>query len=356
MTMSQAAPVRVLITDDDPTYRQILTKCFREIPGVEVVATAATLAGARDKITHERIDLITVDVVMHGESGLDLLPWLQKHHPRVVSVLITSGTVPGASETVDALLLGATTLIRKPDGLRAKEQLVNALSSVVQALPATEQQQRRSLANRPIERAQAQPRSVIAVGASTGGPPVVLQFLKSLPRDLQVPVLLTQHMPALHMPYYVELLARDSGRKVALVTHGETVRPGTVHVAGGGLHMKVRRDGNKLVILEDDGPEEHFCKPAVDPMFRSVADACGADAVGVVMTGMGQDGALGAVALRKRGAPVVIQNRETSVVWGMPGAVAAAGAASETVPSSELADAVMRWTSGFKTSIGEVGP
>jgi len=343
------APVRVLIVDDDPTYRLVLTKAFEKIKGVELVGSAGTLALARTKIERGMVDVVTIDVVLKDESGLELLPWIQAHHPHLITVLVTSGLAQQARLAVDAMLLGASTLILKPKGPNAPTELSDALTRVV-----AEAQRRPPLPGRPAKAltapvrgqtlATAAIREVIAVGASTGGPPVVLQFLKSLPASFDVPILLTQHMPALHVPYFAELLERESKRAVQLAVHGTTIEPGGVYVACDAKHMRLVRSAGRLMVEQDDGPEEHHCRPAVDPMFRSVAAICGDAAVGVVMTGMGSDGALGALALRAVGAPVIAQDRETSVVWGMPGAVAAAGAANALVPALQLAAAVTRWT------------
>jgi two-component system chemotaxis response regulator CheB len=190
-------------------------------------------------------------------------------------------------------------------------------------------------------------RELLAVGASTGGPPVVLEFIRTLPADLAMPVVITQHMPESHLPHFARLLADQSKRPVALGVDGELLAPGRFYVAPGGRHMLVVRDRAGLRIALDNGPEEHFCKPAVDPMFRSVAAACAGTAIGVVMTGMGSDGALGAVELRAAGIPVAVQDEASSIVWGMPGATFAAGAADAVVPGDQLARTVAAWMSPF---------
>lgn len=348
MNTQQKRPIRVLVVDDDPTYRRILTTTFERIEGVELVGTAATLAIARSKLETREVDLVTLDVVLKDESGLELLPWMRERFPHVITVLLTAGLAQEARVAVDALLLGASSLILKPTGPGAQQTLTDALALVLRGVPA------RAFSPAPQRAADfvssgAALREVIAIGASTGGPPVVMQFLKELPANFEVPILITQHMPALHVPYFAELLGRQTGRAVRLAAHGDFVERGGVYIAGDAKHMKITRALGRLVILQDDGPQEHNCRPAVDPLFRSVAESCGAAAVGVVMTGMGSDGALGAVAMRARGAPVVAQDRETSVVWGMPGAVAAAGAASQVVPASALATTMLRWTSGWKS-------
>ena len=340
-----APGLRVLIVDDDPAYRHILSRIFEQMPQVESVAVAANLTIARTKLEQAEIDLVTIDVILRDESGLDLLPWIHARSPDLFTILLTSGTHREASQAVDALLLGASTLIIKPTGDHAPVQLTNALKSAVSAVKRRAGKSEKVREERPgAPRSEAAVRELIAVGASTGGPPVVLQFLIDLPASFNVPIVLTQHMPSLHVPYFVELLARQSGRRVSIGVHGQRVERGCVYVAGDARHLLVDRSGESLILIQDEGPEEHNCRPAVDPMFRSVAKACGGASVGVVMTGMGADGALGAVALRARGAPVVAQDQQTSVVWGMPGAVAAAGAASAVVPAAELAKYVVRWT------------
>ncbi len=338
--------LRVLVVDDDPAYRLILSKVLSGLPNVELVSVAANLTIARAKLERDRFDVVTIDVVLRDESGLDLLPWIHAHHPSIFSILLTAGTHREASLAVDSLLLGASTLIIKPTGEHPVKELTDALQSALAEVVPTEKPIDVSRPIRPNSaKSESATRELIAVGASTGGPPVLLQFLIGLPLGFDVPIVITQHMPALHIPYFIDLLARQSGRKVVLGEHGARVERGCVYVAGEAKHLLVNRVGNGLVLAQDGGPEEHNCRPAVDPMFRSVAQACGAASVGVVMTGMGSDGALGARALREKGAPVVAQDQASSVVWGMPGAVAALGAATAIVPASQLAGCVVRWTS-----------
>ena len=172
----------------------------------------------------------------------------------------------------------------------------------------------------------------------------MLTLLQKLPSDFAVPIVIVQHMPALHVPYFAELLSQRSGREVHVAANGEAVRPNVTYLAGHGLHLTVARNREGLVLLHNDRPPEHHCRPAVDPMFRSVAQTCGAAAVGVVISGMGSDGALGAVDLAACGVPVVVQDERTSVVWSMPGAVFAAGVATAVVPADEIGDWVERWT------------
>jgi two-component system chemotaxis response regulator CheB len=358
-------PVRVLVVDDDPTYRLILKKTLAAIPGVEIVGAAADGVGAWALLEGSAaVDLVTLDVVLGAESGLDLLPRIQARFPSMHVVVLTSSVAREAVRAVGALLLGAGALVLKPSGPGAAEELRSALGREVAACrqrksapPYAAQVRRKpipgagAMAPRPASSAlpvTPSQREVIAVGASTGGPTVLREFLKGLGPSFDVPVLVVQHMPKLHVPYFAELLARESERDVCLAVHGEAVLPGRVYVACDGRHLELAVDSGQLVLRQHDGPEEHNCRPAVDPLFRSVAAVCGRSAVGVVMTGMGEDGAAGARALVEKGAPVVAQDRESSTVWGMPGAVVAAGAASAVAPRHLLANVVNSWTLGRK--------
>ena len=347
-------PLRVLVVDDDPVYRNIVSRTLSRLAQVEVVAGVGTIAQAQARLAQGGIDLVSLDVVLRDESGLDLLRWIRQHHPGVPTVLVTGGSGTGVTTSVDALLIGAAALVLKPSGASAAQELSTALERVVDAV-------RSSLVTStvapPRERIEVPPprtahfamrRELVAVGASTGGPPVLVEFLKRLPPAFSVPVVITQHMPSLHVPYFAELLAKQSGRRVVLARHSDPVEPSTVYLACGGLHLTVARRANLLVLQQDQGPEEHNCRPAVDPLFRSVAAACGSASVAVLMTGMGTDGAAGAVVLRAKGAPVVVQDQATSVVWGMPGAAVAAGGADAVAPGPELANWVVKWTSGHK--------
>jgi two-component system chemotaxis response regulator CheB len=338
--------MRVVVLDDDPVFRTVLSRMLTTI-GAEVVGACSTIEAAKKRLAGGDVDAVTVDVVLRGESGLDFLKWCHQTHKGVLTVLVTAGTERGARTGVDAVFLGAAALLMKPDarhlpGFEAELRRVFAdgrshapRSGAARARPAATPS---GAALKPSLR-----RELLAIGASTGGPPVLLKLLKGLPREFDVPIVITQHMPALHIPYLAELLTAQSGRRVRLGADGERVQRGTVYLAGYGKHLEVNRAAEGLVLKHNDGPPEHFCKPAVDPMFRSVARACNGTALGVVVTGMGADGAKGAVELRGRANPVLIQDEESSIVWGMPGSVAAAGAADGIFHVDRLPAAITEW-------------
>jgi two-component system chemotaxis response regulator CheB len=335
--------LRALVVDDSSTYRRALGQSLRRV-GVTEVSVAGDLKTARAKLEREPVDVVTIDVVLHGESGLDLLAWLSANRPSVIAILVTAGSEPQACLAVDGLLLGAAGLIVKPTGPEASAQLDAALADTIAAARyrmtrTTTRIPRQSTTPLPSLAADLvpAPRDVVAIGASTGGPPAVLQFLSTLPADWQTPVVITQHMPALHVPHFAASLAARTALAVAVAVHGERLAPRRIYLAPGGAHLRVvRQPTGALILVHDHGPEEHYCRPAVDPMFRSIALACGAAAIGVVLTGMGSDGALGALAMREQGAPILVQDKASSVVWGMPGAVVSRGAADVVASIAEL--------------------
>lgn len=344
MSASTRGPrsLRVVVLDDDSVFRTVLARMLGRI-GLEVAATCSTIDGAKRQLEAGAIDAVTVDVVLRGESGLDFLKWCHKAYPRVVTVLVTAGTEKGARTGVDAVFLGAAALLTKPDSRSITDfeaELRRIFSDGVRQQPAVAPTTVSGIGRRlnPASR-----RDLLAVGASTGGPPVLLKLLKGLPPTYDVPIVMTQHMPALHIPYLAELLTQQSGRRVTVATDGVVVQRRVAYLAGNGKHLLVERRGEQIVLRQADTPPEHFCKPAVDPMFRSVAKVCPGTCLGVVMTGMGSDGALGAQALRERGNPVLVQDEASSVVWGMPGAVVAAGAADAVYPAEKMPAGIMEW-------------
>jgi len=344
---NQIGTLRALVLDDDPVYRHIVTTSLQRI-GIKDTSLAGDLKIAQSKLEREQFQVVTIDVVLREGSGLDLLKWIKTNQPKLITILITAGSNANANREVDALLLGASALVIKPGGADAAAKLDKALKDVIESILKDRSPQAPQVASVPkpgptgLNDLFPEYRELIAVGASTGGPPVVHQFLSMLPSHFETPIVITQHMPPLHIEHFARLLHDRSGRKVTVAINGARIEPGNVYVAPGALHLLVKREGNTLTLHHDDGPEEHNCKPAVDPMFRSIAKACGSKCVGIVMTGMGSDGALGAVELRAKGAPVIAQDKASSVVWGMPGAVVQKGAASVVVPGPEIASWVTR--------------
>lgn len=341
------ADLKVLIVDDDAVYRRIVSLSLQRL-GVQMTEVASDIATARLKLEREHFDLVTIDVVLRGESGLELLSWVHQNRKKVATVLLTSGSQSQANKAVDALLLGASALIIKPSGENASAQLDKSMGDVLAGVAREKVISPAPPPNRKSTRLDPAPREIVAIGASTGGPPVLLEYLSALPKDYATPILITQHMPELHVQHFADLLRQRSGRMVKIPLPGELLQPSHVYVAPGGKHLVVRRTAEGIKLLHYDGAAEHHCKPAVDPMFRAVAVVCGSRAIGIVMTGMGSDGAAGAFTLHEAGAPVMVQDRDSSVVWGMPGATVAKGIADLIAHPTELANWTVTLDSGAK--------
>lgn len=347
MSGDSARPVRVLVVDDSALVRQLMTEILSADPGIEVVGTAADPLIARQKIKQLAPDVLTLDVEMPRMDGLTFLQNLMRLRPMPV-VMVSTLTAAGADTTLEALALGAVDFATKPSvdvatGLAAYADVLRA--KVREAARATV----RYLETEASDDARYTPvpyRStdrIIAIGASTGGTEAIRAVLGSLPADAP-PVVIAQHIPASFSGPFAERLDRHSRLAVREAVDGDAVLPGHAYVAPGGQHLRVQRSGARwLCRLGDDAPVNGH-RPSVDVLFDSVARAAGARASAALLTGMGEDGARGLLALREAGAATLAQDQATSVVWGMPGAAVARGAAGEVVPLARVAERLLAST------------
>lgn len=353
--------VKVLVVDDSVVVRRLVSDVLASDPRIEVVGTAANGKVALAKIPQLNPDLITLDIEMPVMDGLETLVELRKDHPRLPVVMFSTLTARGASATLDALERGANDYVTKPanvgsvtasmDAVRA--QLVpRILALCSRTTPAAGQA---PLAPPPAARrlpgAQRSSRvDVVAIGVSTGGPDALARVLPALPADLPVPVVVVQHMPPVFTRQFADRLDARCALTVSEAVAGDPVVAGRVLVAPGDFHLRLRRsvqDGGRVVAALDQGTPENYCRPAVDVMFRSVVEQYGAHVLGVVLTGMGQDGARGAAEIVGAGGSVIAQDEASSVVWGMPGAVVGAGLADRVLPIDRVAAAIVeRVTAG----------
>ena len=352
---------RVLITDDSVVIRRLLSRIIDEEPGLEVAGVAQNGRIALSKIDRLAPDLVVLDIEMPEMNGLEALEELRKTHPTLPVVMFSTLTKRGASSTLDALALGASDYLTKPDtagGVTAamevvRGQLVPKIRALCGQSPAKKAPPPSRPAPRATEKAQprphrspGQPIHVAAIGISTGGPNALMTMLPRLSPKLSVPVLIVQHMP----PMFTRLLAERLDAKCPLTVReaedGTRFCAGEVWIAPGDYHMTVaRQDGSPVLRLNQD-PQENSCRPAADVLFRSVVDCYGSNSLALVMTGMGQDGFRGAAHVRESGGVVLAQDEATSVVWGMPGFVAREGLADEVLALKDLPDALDRWTRG----------
>ena len=359
---------RVLITDDAVVVRRLVSDVLSAVPTIDVVGTAPNGRIALQKIPQVAPDIVILDVEMPEMDGIETLTAIRAEHPDLPVVMFSTLTERGAATTLEALMRGANDYVTKPANVgsvaEAMERVRAELVPRIHALCGLDSRTLGRAASpvRPVRvgvpsaapsarpRPAVRPRTtstparvdLVVVGVSTGGPNALAEIVPALPSDLPVPVVIVQHMPPMFTRLLAERLDTHSGLAVREAAGGEHLDPGQGWIAPGDRHLEVRADpagGARLVV--HDGPRENSCRPAVDVLFRSAAQVIGRHALGVVLTGMGHDGRRGSEDLVAEGAQVIVQDEVTSVVWGMPGAVAAEGLASAVVPLDRMAAAIV---------------
>jgi two-component system chemotaxis response regulator CheB len=350
--------IHVLVVDDSVVVRRFLTQVLSEDPGLSVAGVAATGRIALAKIPQVAPDLVVLDLEMPELDGLGTLREIRRLYPRLPVVMFGSITDRSAGAMMEALALGPTEFVAKPADVATLqggvEQVFGELIARIKALcPARWAPGARparplsppSVVSRlrpPAPREPSGAIDLVVVGASTGGPDALAELLPVLPADFPVPVVMVQHMPPVFTTRFARRLDAVCRLTVREAAAGDLVRPGEVLLAPGDFHMKLRRDGDSVRIALDQAAPESYCRPAVDPLLRSVAEIYGGRTLAVILTGMGQDGARGCERLRALGARIVVQDQRTSVVWGMPGAVAGAGLAHSVLPLQEIGGEILR--------------
>lgn len=346
MTRSGVA-IRVVIVDDSALVRQLLTRMLEAAPDIHVVGTAADPLIARNKIKQLNPDVITLDVEMPRMDGLTFLSNLMRLRPMPV-VMVSSLTQHGAEVTLQALELGAVDFFPKPqtDLAAMFEQYAEEIQDKVRVAARSRVRTAALSDAGGARRASAPVRSfrgshnVIAIGASTGGTEAIREVLMEFPADAP-PVVVAQHIPAAFSGPFAERVNGLAAMSVREAVDGERLLDGHVYVAPGGLHLRVERTGAHWIcrVTDDDPVNRH--RPSVDVLFESVAQSAGPAAVGALLTGMGEDGARGLLAMLRAGATTVAQDEQTSVVWGMPGTAVRLGAAQSVLPLGAIASAIL---------------
>ena len=350
-------PIRVMLVDDSGVSRALMERWLSEA-GVEIVAAARNGEEARDLIAKARPDTVLLDIEMPKLCGMTVLPELLERLPGVRVVMASTLSQRGARITIEAMQLGAADAIAKPAGgwassgapefraelirkvkaLGRRDEAPRAkrpLTSVAAAAPAgPAPQPQQAKPAKPAQHAGPKP-DIVVIGSSTGGPNALFKMLSGFPAPPTAPILIAQHMPPTFTAIFGEHLGRLSGLDAAEAVHGEALLPGRIYIAPGGRHLEVIRSVGGGTVLLSDAPPENFCRPSVNPLFRSAA-AWGSGALGFMLTGMGSDGLEGSRSLKAGGARLLVQDAETSVVWGMPGTVARAGLADAVMPLDEL--------------------
>jgi two-component system chemotaxis response regulator CheB len=363
MAVTAMPPIQIMIVDDSLVVRKVLTDVLSSDPDLRIAGWASNGRLALGKLQTLRPDVILLDIEMPEMNGLEAIPGIRKMLPHTPIIMFSTLTERGAEATLDALTLGASDYVTKPSNQNmaaTSEAIHRDLVPKIKALchfPARVP----SAASAPTEtpnhivpaaraeicfrapRVRSNPLKIVTIGVSTGGPDALAKLLPAFPANFPLPVVIVQHMP----PIFTELLARRLSSKCALPVRegkpGDVLRPGSIWIAPGDFHMiVVREEDGRLLLQTHQGPRENFCRPSVDVLFRSVAAAYGASALGVILTGMGQDGLKGCEALCAAGASVIVQDEATSIVWGMPGFVARAGLAEKVLPIDQVAGEIFR--------------
>ncbi|MDP9014581.1 MAG: chemotaxis response regulator protein-glutamate methylesterase [Pseudomonadota bacterium] len=337
--------IGVLIVDDSALVRRVLTEILSSDPAVKVLGTAHDAYDAREKIKALNPDVLTLDVEMPRMDGLTFLRNLMRLRPMPV-VMVSSLTERGAEVTLDALSIGAIDYLSKPkidlaatlsdykDELIAK---VKAAASARVRAPSTSVGGGAdiALAKRAPQRHLRTTERIIAIGASTGGTEAIKDVLIHLPPDTPG-IVITQHIPKLFSGAFARRMDSCCQLSVCEAEDGQQILRGHAYIAPGDMHLSLVRDGARYVCRLDDGPPVNRHKPSVDVLFRSVAQQAGRNAIGVILTGMGKDGAVGLKEMRDTGSRTIAQDEATSIVWGMPGEAVALGGAADVLPLGEI--------------------
>jgi two-component system chemotaxis response regulator CheB len=358
--------IRVLIVDDAVVIRKLVTDALSSDPELDIVGTAANGRIGLQKITQCNPDVVTLDVEMPEMDGLEMLRQLRPTYPKLPVIMFSTLTERGARVTLDALALGASDYVTKPanvggilEGMqKIRDELIPRIKalarknnpSLVPPTPTADlapnadagAARERAAAIITNAKASASPIDLLAIGVSTGGPNALAAMLPGLRAELPVPVLIVQHMPAMFTKLLAERLDSQCKLRVCEAKDGDQLHPGVIYIAPGDFHMAVQRRGVTPTIVLNQDPPENSCRPAVDVLFRSVAQLYGPHVLGVILTGMGQDGLRGCEDLVERGARVFVQDEASSIVWGMPGFVARAGLAQKVLPLDTMALEIVR--------------
>jgi two-component system chemotaxis response regulator CheB len=360
-----AAPYRIMVVDDSAVIRGLLTRSLEADPDLAVIVSVGDGQMALNALQRHDVEIIILDIEMPVMDGLTALPKIVAAKPGVPVLIASTLTRRGATVSLKALALGAADYVTKPGSSALttaddfKRELVGKVKGLAQARRQARGEPVPSPAASGVGEVAAAPASVaraseirlrplpgdrpdvVAIGCSTGGPQALFRLLKSL-IGVKQPILITQHMPATFTTILAEHISRLTGLAAAEATDGEPISASRVYIAPGDYHLLVEAQSTMRRLRLNKGPPENFCRPSVDPMLRSLAQVYGRRVLSVILTGMGHDGLRGGEALVAAGSGVVAQDEKTSIVWGMPGAVAMAGLCSAVLPIDELGPFISR--------------
>ncbi len=347
--MALASKIRVLIVDDSAIVRRALSGIINAEPDLEVAGTACDPFVARDKILALKPDVLTLDIEMPRMDGLTFLKKLMRFHPMPVVVISSLGQASSRA-AVEALQSGAVDVVAKPGGPYSVTELRTQLAQKLRAaagarlVPIASEPPRPPVSAPPANR---RPASIIAIGASTGGVEALRSVLVELPAEMP-PIVIVQHIPAVFSAEFARRLDSTCKLRVKEAADGDALASGWVYIAPGNFHLRISKSGGTWKTVVGDGPQVHFQRPAVDILFESVAAQAGRSAIGVILTGMGADGAAGLLKMKQAGASTIAQNEASCVVFGMPREAIRAGAVDDILPLNQIAAMLTRMAAANK--------
>lgn len=352
-TLLPGQKIRALVVDDSVVIRRLVTHALESDPEIEVAGVAAHGGIALQRIPQVNPDVVTLDIEMPEMDGLETLRQIRRHYPDLRVVMFSTLTERGGLHTLEALSLGADDYVTKASNegsldrslARLRDELIPKIKQFFHrasarpsvAAPASRPPDAHPAAPLPPVLPTAPHESrILTIGVSTGGPNALGQILPTIPAGFPLPVLVVQHMPPLFTTMLAERLNTTCALQAKEAADGDRIQPGHIYIAPGDFHMRVSTTGGNPRLRLDSGPPMNSCRPAVDALWLSLAEAYGSAVTALILTGMGQDGLRGATALRACGARILAQDEASSVVWGMPGAVVQAGLADAVLPLNQI--------------------
>ena len=329
--------IRVLVVDDSLVIRRALRECFRADPEIEVVGVAEDGVKALKQIDLLKPDIVTLDIEMPEMDGLEALKVIRAKGSTIPIIMFSKYTSEGATATLEALELGASDVVAKPEAHGGKgsscEVVKRQLTSLIRALGRSARRIRHAR-TQPGQHQTKDPETgkfsvprpidAVALAISTGGPSALIEVVSGLQPDLPLPIFITQHMPPMFTKFLAERLTARGALKAFEAEDGMLVEPGRIYIAPGNFHLEAAREDSQIQLRLSQAPHENSCRPSADVMFRSLATVYGSRLLGIVMTGMGQDGKRGAETIKSHGGIIVAQDEASSLVWGMPRAIISA--------------------------------
>ncbi|MCE9500337.1 MAG: chemotaxis response regulator protein-glutamate methylesterase [Leptospira sp.] len=339
-------PISVMIVDDSQTFRNLLRDSLAQDSEINVITSATNGKLALPRIKYYNPDIVLLDQEMPEMTGIEALEYLQKNHIQTKVIMISAHTVKGARLTMKALQLGAMDFVTKPEGGTegfldfVNNQIITKIKAIGRKISIEKNSQSR-VPEKPIS-SNASDYDVCAIGISTGGPTALRELVSGIRKDFSGTILIAQHMPPLFTRYMAESLNDVSAIPVVEAEDQMAVRKGTIYIAPGGRQMLIEQKNGSRFIKITDIPEEKLCRPSVNVLFKSVAEIYGKNALGVIMTGMGEDGYLGIKELKSKGAYIIGQNKESCMIYGMPAKPASEGLLDEVLDIDGIAQRINR--------------